>query len=34
MFNGKAMIILLTVELIKKISFYQMSYFAEPHTHS
>ena len=32
--NGKAMIIFLTVELIKKISLYRMSYFLEPYTRS
>ena len=31
---GKAMIIFLTVGLIKKISLYKMSYFPEPNTHS
>ena len=34
MSDGNAMIILLIVELIKKISFYKMSYFSEPYTHS
>ena len=34
MSNGKAKIIVLTVELIKKILLYKMSYFPEPHTHS
>ena len=32
MLNGKATIILLTVELIKKIQLYKMSYFPEPYT--
>ena len=34
MLNGKAMIIVLTVGLIKKISLYKMSYFPGAHTHS
>ena len=34
MLNGKATIVLLTVELIKKIQLYKMSYFPEPHTYS
>ena len=34
MLNGKAMIIFLTVGLIKKISLYRMSYFLEPYTRS
>ena len=34
MSNGKAMIILLTVGLIKKIYLYQISYFPEPNTSS
>ena len=34
MSNGKVMIILLTVGLIKKISLYKMSYFPEPYTRS
>ena len=34
MSDGNAMIILLIVGLIKKISFYKMSYFSEPYTHS
>ena len=34
MSNGKAMTILLTVGLIKRISLYQMSYFPEPYTHN
>ena len=32
MLNGKATIILLTVDLIKKIQLYKMSYFPEPYT--
>ena len=32
MLNGKNMIILLTVELIKKMLLYKMSYFIEPYT--
>ena len=34
MSDGNTMIILLIVGLIKKISFYKMSYFSEPYTHS
>ena len=34
MSNGKVMIILLTVGLIKKISFKKISYFPEPYTRS
>ena len=34
MSNGKAMIILLTVGLIRKISLYQISYFPERNTRS
>ena len=34
MLNGKATIILLTVELIKRIQLYKMSYFPEPDTPS
>ena len=34
MSNGKALTILVTVGLIKKISLYKMSYFPEPHNHS
>ena len=34
MSNGKTMIILLTVGLIKKISLYKMSYSSEPYTPS
>ena len=30
--NGKAVIIFVTVRLIKKISLYKRSYFPEPHT--
>ena len=32
--NGKATIILVTAELIKKILLYKISYFLEPHIHS
>ena len=32
--NGKATIIILTVELMGKIQLYKMIYFLEPHTHS
>ena len=34
MSNGKAIIILLTVRLMKKILLYKTSYFQEPHTYS
>ena len=34
MLNGKIMIIVLTIGLMKKISLYKMSYFPEPYTHS
>ena len=34
MSNGKFMLILLIVGLIKKILLYKMSYFPESHTHS
>ena len=34
MSNGKVMIILLTVGLMKKISLHRMSYFPDPYTHS
>ena len=34
MLNGKDMIILITIGLIKKISYVKMSYFPELHTHS
>ena len=34
MLNGKIMIIVLTVGLMKKISLYKMSYFPQPYTHS
>ena len=34
MSKGKALTILVTVGLIKKISIYKMSYFPEPHNHS
>ena len=34
MSNGKAMIVFLTVGLMKKTLFYKISYFPEPHTHS
>ena len=34
MSNGKAMIILLTVRLIKKMLLYKMSYSPEPYTRS
>ena len=34
MLNGKVTITLLTVGLIKKILWYKMCYFPEPHTHS
>ena len=34
MSNGKAMIIPSTVELMKKISLYQISFFLESYTHS
>ena len=34
MSNGKAMMIFLTVGLIKRISLYKMRYFPEPYTHS
>ena len=34
MLNGKVMIVLLTSELIKKISLYKMSYFPDPYTNS
>ena len=34
MSNGKAMIVFLTVGLMKKALFYKISYFPEPHTHS
>ena len=32
--NGKVMIKLLIVEMIKKISLYKMRYFPEPYNHS
>ena len=34
MSKGKPMIILLTIELIKKILLYKMSYIPKPYTHS
>ena len=34
MLNGKSIIIILTVGLIKKILSYKMAYFPEPYTHS